>query len=168
MRLNLLSQKLTWLLALGFLSRIFCCRRLLLSMYINELWLVAVSLDLDGSYDILHVQNLLACSRLVTVSVSLWWELTWRGAVLPRGNGLVTLMAFPSQGWGRIPRAEWSRCRRWYFLEGSPLISVLRCFRGRNREGWTLAIRRNPEQREITLGGPLQAAANRPAMCLTF
>lgn len=36
-------------------------------MYINELWLVAVSLDLDGSYDILHVQNLLACSRLVSV-----------------------------------------------------------------------------------------------------
>jgi len=31
-------------------------------MYINELWLVAVSLDL-----VLHVQSLLACSRLVSV-----------------------------------------------------------------------------------------------------
>lgn len=158
----------TWLLALGFLLHIFCCRRLLLLSYITEQCLVAVSLNLDGTYDVLHIQSLRACSKLVSVSVGLWWQLTWRGDVLPGGNGLVTLMTFPSQGWGRILRAEWSRCRRWYFLEGSPLTSVLRCFRGRNRGGWTLAVRRNPEQREITAGDPLQAAASHPTTCLTF
>ncbi|KAK4812629.1 hypothetical protein QYF61_012139 [Mycteria americana] len=46
------------------------------SIHIHHAVAFAAALDLDGSHRFLCLESLFACSKLVTVSVNLWWEVT--------------------------------------------------------------------------------------------